>query len=171
MKISELFEKKQPDGTYAGAHFTKATTDGIAKFCKEHKVKNAIPASKLHCTILYSRKYLPEYKACGKYEEPLVGKPIEFDIWKTSPPDPKAEKTNCLVLKFECDDLVSRHKELMKDHGATFDYDQYTPHLTLSYNVGDLDIKDLLMYDGPIEVEEEYKEDLDLDWAKSKGTK
>jgi hypothetical protein len=171
VRLDELMEKNQPDGTYAGAYFTKATVDGVTKFGKENNIPNMISPSKLHCTILYSRKYLPEYKACGKYEKPLVGKPVEFDIWKTSPSDPKEDKTNCLVLKFECDDLVARHKDLMKEHGATFDYDEYRPHLTLSYNVGDLNIKDLPMYDGPIEIEEEYQEDLDLNWAKSKGTK
>ena len=67
--------------------------------------------------------------------------PGEFDVWETSPT--QGAKTRCLILKIDCPELVARHKELMDEHEATYDYPVYQPHITLSYDIGDLDINDL----------------------------
>jgi len=169
MKIKELLEEKSKKGTYSGARFSKKTVDALVAFCKEHKIPKAIDGDHLHTTILFSRKFLPDYKAAGKYDEMIVAKPKQWNVWKTSPSDPNAEKTNCLVLETNCPALVERHKELMDEHGGTYDYDEYKTHLTLSYDIGDFDVKDLPLFDQDIEIEEEYQEDLNLDWAAGKG--
>lgn len=177
MKIKEILEEASEPinvkkGTYAGAHFSPATVDALSQYCKTHNIPNAIAPDKFHTTILYSRKYCPDYKAAGKYDPMLVGKALgNFHVWKTSPSDPNAEKTNCLILPFDCPDLAARHKELMDTHGATYDYDEYKPHVTLSYNIGDLDVDSLPPFEGDIEIADEYQEDLDLDWAKTKANK
>ena len=176
MKLKELIEEQETEetestkGTYAGARFSKQTVDDIKSYCEENEIPNPLKSEKLHTTILYSRKYLPEYNPCGMYDPLMVGKPKGFDVWKTtcsqgSTPDPDAEQTNCLVLEFDCPELEKRHEGLMKEHEATYDYDEYKTHVTLSYDIGDVDIKDLPPYTGVIEIEEEYGEDLDLDWA------
>lgn len=173
MKLNELVEEKQktPDGTYAGVRFTKKTVDAIIEFCDEHDIPNPIKPNKFHTTLLYSRKYLPDYKPKGKYDSPLVGKPGSFDIWRSKPTD-GSDPAYCLVLKYSCPELTKRHEELMKEHGATFDYDEYRPHITLSYDVGkEFDLKDLPEFDGPIEIELEYSEDLNLNWAKDNSLK
>ena len=174
MKIKEILEEQELTkyGTYAGAHFSDATVDALSQYCKDNNIPNAIAPDKFHTTILYSRKHCPDYKARGKFDPMLVGTPHEkFHVWKTSPSDPNAEKTNCLILPFDCPDLVARHKELMDTHGATYDYDEYKPHVTLSYNIGDIDADSLPPFKGKIEIADEYQEDLDLDWAKTKANK
>ena len=168
MKIKEILEAEKKKGTYAGAHFSEATKKALGQYCKDNNIPNAINPDKFHTTILYSRKYLPEYKAAGVYDPMMVGKPKDtFHAWKTSPSDPNAEKTNCLVLPFDCEALNARHKELMDTHGGTYDYDEYKTHVTLSYNVGDLDVEKLPPFGGDIEIVDEYQEDLNLDWAKN----
>jgi len=53
--------------------------------------------------------------------------------------------------------------ELKKEHGATHDFDSFKPHVTLSYNIGDLDISTLNPSDiGDINIVSEFGEDLDL---------
>lgn len=174
MKMSDvIIVEKQEKGTYAGARFDSETNKAIHKYMSDNKIPNAIRPDKLHITILYSRKPCPEYEALGKLETPWIAKPKEFVVWKTNGEDDN-EPSNCLVLKLDCPDIVKRHKDLMKEHDATFDHADFSPHVTLSYSIGDIEIKDLPNISDSIselKVVEEYGEDLDLNWAKNKGTK
>lgn len=172
MRLRELMEKKNNKGTYAGVRFTDDTVKRIKTYAEENEIPNRVPSSKLHTTVLYSRKYCPNYEAAGAYDKPLVGKPKKFDIWK-SQPDENGNRSLCLVLTYDCPELVNRHNALMKEHGATFDYDQYRPHVTFSYDVGEgFDVNKLNPKDiGDIEISKEYREDLDLNWAKNNTSK
>lgn len=164
MKLNELKDNKTPDGTYAGMRFSKDTTGSITGYVHKNRIPNVLRANKMHVTLLYSKKYLPDYKPQGKLETPLVGKATGWEIFKSSP-EKNEEPKNCLVLRFECDELVNRHKELMDTHDAMYDFDEYKPHLTVSYDVGDLDPSDLPLFDKELIMEEEYGEDLNNDWA------
>jgi len=109
--------------------------------------------------------YLPEYKPAGKLDKPMIGKGKGFEVWD-SQPDDDGHVAKCLVMCYDCPELVKRHEELMEEHGATYDFDDYKPHITFSYDVADMNPKDLPKFDGKIEIVEEYGEDLNLDWAK-----
>lgn len=146
-------------GTYAGVRFDNKTLDKIEYWLKENCIENAVPRDKLHSTLLYSRKYLPDYTPQGDLRNPMIGVPYAFDIWTSS------SGKNCLVLKFICNALQLRHEYLMKIHNATFDYSEYTPHITLSYDIG---IKKYFpVFNFPIIINHEYHEDLNLNWADS----
>lgn len=163
-----LTEIKTQKGTYAGVKFDEKTTKAITKYLNDNKIPNGLQPSKLHTTVLYSRKHCPNYKAQGKYSTPIIGTPGEFELWDTSPTE--GPSTKCLVLKYNCPDLIKRHEHLMDEHKASFDYDKYQPHITLSYDCGDLEIDELpdIKQTLPkIVITDEYKEDLNLDWAKS----
>ena len=169
MKLNEIRIAEDVDskGTYAGVRFSEDTVNRIKSFIGNNEIPEPIPDDKMHSTVLYSRKHLPNYEAAGDYETPLEGTPTEFDLWE-SQPDEDGVKSNCLVLQYDCDPLLERHQSLMDEHGATFDFEEYKPHVTLSYNVGDLDLSNLNPSDvGPINVVSEYQEDLNMDWAKS----
>lgn len=166
MKLMEVAKKQ---GCYAGVKFDKDTKHAIMEYMKEAHIPNALPASKLHTTLLYSRVPCPNYKPIEKVD--YVGEPDEFVIWDTQAVGGKGT-ARCLVLKYKCPDLVARHKALMKEHKATFDYPEYTPHITLSYDIGDMkisDFPDVQKHLGTIHTTGEYFEPLDLDWANSKG--
>jgi len=176
MLLSEVSTKKSLRGTYAGVRFDKETKDVILSFIKKHKIPNPVPVEKLHSTILYSRKHLPKYKPKGELKNPLEGTPLELVVWKTSPKNEGDPQANCLVLKYSCKELEKRHKYLMDKHDAEYDYDEYIPHVTLSYDIGEMDIKKLQKLDLDKEIPtinavHEYMEELDLDWAKNKGVK
>ena len=170
MKLEDIMEKEEKKGTYAGVRFSDTTTKAVEQYSKDNDIPHPLKAGKMHSTILYSRKHLPDYKAAGNYDKPMVGKPTKFGVWESSPDD-GSEPTKCLVLEYECPDLVKRHKSLMKEHEATYDYDPFKSHITLSYDVGDLDHKKLPAFEEEIEIVSEYQEDLDLDWAKSNAKK
>lgn len=168
MRLDEVATNK---GTYAGVKFSDDTSKLIKQYLDDNKIPNAISPNKLHTTLLYSRKHLPDYKAIGTYPKPLIGTPGNFDVWKSNNED--GSSTNCLVVEFDCPELSKRHDELMDEHKATYDFPDYKTHITLSYDIGDMDIKDLPSFIDTvptIKICKEYQEQLDLDWAKNKGT-
>lgn len=166
MKLTEITEaKKTPDGTYAGVRFKPKTIKAIKAFIKDNEIPNPIRTEKIHTTLLYSKKHLPDFEPRGKLDDMMVGKPSGFEKWP-SQPDDEGNVAMCLVLKYDCPDLVARHKDLMKEHDAHYDFDEYKPHITFSYDVASLQCKDLPKFDADIEIVEEYGEDLNLDWAK-----
>lgn len=168
-ELQEKQEKKQPDGTYAAVNFSKETTDAIKKYIEENNIPNGLSEDKMHTTVIYSRKYDPKFEAQGKIDPPWIGKPTEFDVWKTRPKD-SGEGSNCLVLQFNCEELNKRHKELMDEYDFTYDFPEYKTHISFSYDIGSMDWKKLPKFTHKIEIVEEYGEDLDLDFAK-KATK
>lgn len=151
------------DGTYAGVTFSKETVDAISTFIKKNKIPNAIADKKLHTTLLYSRKPLPHFKPAGGLKKLMIGTNGKFEIWKT-----RDNGKNALILKYDCDRLVKRHKFLMKEYEATYDFDEFIPHLTLSYDVGDMTLKEVGSPKeiGDIEIVKEYSKPIDLDWSK-----
>ena len=165
MKLETLSEglKESKTGTYVAVTFSKDTVKRIKAFMKDNDVPNPLASDKLHTTLIYSKKHLPDFKAQGKLDEPWIGKVTGLDIFKSQ------QGNNCLVARFDCKEAVARHKEIMKEHEATYDYPEFKLHFTLSYDCGDFDeksIKDPAKSIGNIEIVEEYTEDLNLDWAK-----
>lgn len=166
MKMQELFEaeKKDPDGSYVGVKFDDESLDLLCEFVKEQNIPGALNRPDFHSTVVYSRKYLPEYEAVGDIGKPWVATPKSFDIWESKPNAYKKEHTFCLVMEIDCPNMVDRHNMAREDHGATYDYDEYKPHITLSYDVGEDFSKDGLKWEGkPLNVSNEYIEDLNLD--------
>jgi hypothetical protein len=165
MKITEIImENENKKGTYAAYHFSDETTTTLKEFCEANNIPNALNPEDFHSTLLYSRKYLPDYEPAGCLDQPLIATPIGFEVW-TSPANAfKENETKCLILKYECKGQVERFNQLMSEHEATYDYDEYKPHVTLSYDIGDFDISELdISQIPPLEAVEEYAEELNLD--------
>lgn len=153
MKLNELLTENEQPGTYAGVRFDRDTIDALEKFVKDNNIPNG--HDDWHTTLLYSRKHLPEYKPAGEYPEPMNGTASGFEMF--------GEDKNILVLTYSCPELSKRHKELMDEHDAEFDFDEYRPHITLSYDPQDVTPDDLPGFSAPITIIKEYSEDLDAD--------
>lgn len=166
MKSNEFIRKTHHKGTFAGVHFDEESKDALMDFIKENNIPNAPERDSMHTTLLYSRRRCPDYEAAGKIDPPYVGTPTDYQIWE-SQEDEDGDKTNCLILEFKCQELVDRHNSLMEEHNATFDFPTYKTHITLSYDVGDMQTEVLPEYTGPLRMVEEYGEVLDVDWAKN----
>ena len=136
MRLTEI--RSTPNGSYAGARFSANTKDAIKNYISKNNIPNSPNTDSLHSTILYSRKYLPDFVAKGPYDPTIKGQPTGFEVWP-SQPDENGHTKNCLVLTFDAPDLVARHESLMSQHNATYDFDEYKPHVTFSYDVGDVD--------------------------------
>ena len=151
MKLDEV-TKTDPQITFAGVNLSKETEDNIRQYQAALKIPN--PNKDLHITLLYSRKYLPDYKALGTMDE--TAKPKSFQVFDHG-------GKRALVLKLDSSYLIDRFNTLMKEHDARYDYDQYQPHVTLSYDLEDIDEKTLPMFKYDIHMVNEYRKDFDED--------
>lgn len=101
---------------------------------KKLGIKNIIAFEKIHTTLIYSSKN-PDSEI--KIGEDLLGvkaKFSKFHVFDT------ADNKKALVLKLNCKALIDKHKKLMKEHNLSYDYDEYIPHITVSYDIGDFDL-------------------------------
>lgn len=163
MKLDELKENK--NGTYAGYRFDEKDLDKIESWCKENNIPKPVSKKEMHVTLLYSKKPCPKYKPLGKLSSPIKAMIEEQEIWDTQ------DGKRALVAKLDAPEMIKRQKQLMKEHNASFDYDEYKPHLTLSYDVGknfSLDKKHNLKDSiDSIKAIEEYYEPLVDSWQKA----
>jgi hypothetical protein len=150
-------------GTYAAMKFEASVARALEKFCVDHQIPNATPIHKLHVTLLYSRKYLPNYVA-AHHDNTIMATPREFVVWQTNVAENL--KCNCLILRLNSPELIARHNKLMKEHDAWYDYPTFEPHTTLSYDIGDMDITKFDISELPdlMPLVMEYQKELTKDW-------
>ncbi len=101
---------------------------------------------------------------------------IKFAVGKADRIDPKsfdyADRTisqlgdeGAIVLQFESAPLQARHQYFL-DHGASWDYDAYHPHITLTYAAPEgLDLSTIEPYTGRIVLGPEQFAELETGWA------
>lgn len=153
-------------GKYVGIRFTPDTKATLRQIIDTEGVPNPINPEKLHSTVACSRgNNIPGYEVDGKFEEPEEAEIDCFTIF------PSQDGKNCLVAKLSAPTLVDRHNKTMQ-HGANYDYDEYIPHVTLSYDAGEWDessLDDLTKkYKGiKLLADEEYEEEIREDFGKS----
>lgn len=140
-------------GLYVAAKFSDLTLDAIEDLQQKLKIPNPVPRHKIHSTICYSRVSVPYVVSSGSFE---VARSGHLEVWDHG-------DSPVLVLVLNSEYLKQRH-HYARALGATHDFPDYTPHITLSYNVGPLSFtKDVVQI--PVVLDREYKEPLKLDWA------
>jgi 2'-5' RNA ligase len=162
-RVSLLTElAKMTNIQYIAVNFSEASCIQIEKYLKENKIPDALRKDKMHITVMYSTTTIDMKDAIVEKKIKEFALPKKFRIFKTS------DDIDALVLEIECEYLKERHRYWTK-HGGTFTYPKFTPHITLSYNVGDnYDISKLDINTFPIiELVKEYAEPLNLEFAKS----
>jgi len=127
----------------------------IIKWAKDHGFEKTLLPSDMHVTVAYSKEAIdwPEPDDDGVVIKSHRDRAVE-----------SLGDGGAVVLKFHSASLTRRWQELI-DKGASWDYEGYIPHMTITYEAGDTDLEKLAAYDGPIvlgpEVFEEVKEDIE----------
>lgn len=155
MKIENLFESEQ--GIYVGVRFSDETKEHLLKVIEKFNIPNPVATDDFHATIIYSKKSpTTQLKVLGSLEEPETAKATKFHIFTTR------DEKNALVIKLDSDFLKNRHKTLMREYELSYDFDEYIPHVTVSYDCGEFDIKNIDTNDiiEDLEIVLEYKENL-----------
>jgi hypothetical protein len=156
MRYRDLFEEEQGPGTYVGARFTSDTVEGLKRYQEEFKVPNPLDPEKFHTTIVYSREPISWTPKEDLSDEDVGSK--GFTVFDSR------DGTRCLVLLLDSPYLQERFDTGI-ELGATHDFPDYKPHITLSYDIGHFDIKRLPEPDFDLTLSHEYVEELKKDWA------
>ena len=118
---------KEDKGVYIEVSFDEETSEKLDEL---QRLLGLEVTSDFHTTLIYSRKGdLPDiYDIEYLYGSEIYGDKIER--WNTPDGD-------VIVLKLESykSPLQTAFQELSEKHEYTFDYDEYTPYITLATNV------------------------------------
>ena len=145
-------------GTYVCAKFSDETLEALESFQELHEIPNRVPKVDMHCTIAFSRKFI-NYKP--EYDIGYVATHAETKIFTTQ------KGKRALVLALENADKLKFRHDYANAIGATYDFPDYIPHVTVSYDIGVLDFPEGMKICIPFYVTKEVVEDLDLDWKPS----
>lgn len=150
---AEKLAKDAPRTLYAGRYLVNA--DELRAWMTEQGFKNALPAEDMHVTTVYSKTPLlwPEK---SNQRQITANANIE---------DRKIEVfgEGAVVLTFKSTHLEADHARLL-DAGAKSDYPDYRPHVTLTYDAGDVDLSKVEPFTGALIFGPEYFEEIKANW-------
>lgn len=122
-------------------------------------VKNLMPKSELHVTILYSKVPVDWMKMGSTWAGDENG---NLTIPPGGPRHISLFGGDAVVQEFVSHDLTWRH-EGMIENGASSDHPEYRAHITISYDPG-VDIESIEPWRGRILLGPEIFEEIDEDW-------
>lgn len=127
----------------------------IIAWAKTQGFTKTLAASDFHVTQMFSRK-LVKWSNIPVYSHELTAYEDDREV------APLGDK-GAVVLKFEHDELSKRWRDLCAQ-GCSWDYPEYTPHVTISYDSPDMDLSDVAPYGGKIILGPELFEEVVEDW-------
>ena len=131
----------------------------IIAWAKGQGFSTTLPADELHVTVIYSRTPVDWMKAGQDYWN-------EDGTLLIPPGGPRVVSRfdgGAVVLEFSSASLSWRHQEL-KRIGAETSYPEYAPHITITYQPGEVEIDKVEPYRGKIELGPEVFEEVNDDW-------
>jgi N12 class adenine-specific DNA methylase len=146
----------KPAPLYASRPLMPASAEAIRAWAASQGFKSTLPAADMHVTVAYSR-------------EPVDGAAVPDDAGNLVVPtgkrtvEPLGDK-GAVVLKFASPALQARWKQY-RDAGASWDYESYNPHVTITYEGAGVDLAKVQPFTGTIELAAETQEPLNVDKA------
>lgn len=135
----------------------------LIDWAKAQGFETTAPADQLHVTVAYSRQPVDWMKVGQDWHGDETGK-LTIPAGGARLVEPLGDK-GAVVLLFSSSALSWRH-EAIKEAGASFDFEQYQPHVTITYaKPDDLDLATVDPYRGKLEFGPEIFEELDEGWA------
>ena len=157
----DILKESQPEnerGVYVAVKYNQSTCDDLLEFIKEYKIPSSLKAEDFHTTLIYSKKWDDITDLNDDMEDSeIVAYPKELHVFETF------DKKRALVILLDCPYLEERHKYLMKKYDLTYDYPEYLPHITVSYDIGDMEIPKDVKFPKFFRLQSEYQEDLNTE--------
>lgn len=148
-------------GTYINLKLDDESKTKLFAFVKTLDIFSPLQPDTYHVTITYSRKPCPDAEQY-QFLLPVTCKAKEWKLFDTQ----KGGK--CLVLVLDSPELVQMHNDIKQAYGATHDYPDYHPHVTICYNYEKDNVPSILPDFHLTFVESEVK-GLDLDFVPGKS--
>lgn len=155
-----MYELNEPDpesGLYVAAFFSDETNNSINQYLIDNEIPNPVSTPGLHTTIVYSKIPVHDFEPNHSVNIDVNITYASLECWDMQ------DGKRCLVFHYFCPYLHIRFQEAMAA-GATYDFDEYKPHVTFSYDVGpDFDVTTLPKPSFKMTIVGEYCESLDPD--------
>lgn len=132
----------------------------IIAWAEAQGFSSTLKGADMHATVAYSREAV-DWKAVAPDENPVVIDPDD---------DPQSRQVVALgdkgavVMKFASSALAARW-QAFRDAGASWDFPEYQPHVTITYDGAPADLSAVEPYGGVLEFGPEVFAELDEDWA------
>jgi hypothetical protein len=161
-KVGEEFVGKDEESQdadsktlYVNRPLTNAA-DVIA-WAKKAGFKTTLPADDMHVTLAFSRDPVDWSKLDAEKEIATVDAGPSRALVRLG-------DKGAIVLRFDSPAMTKRWQQF-RDVGASWDFPGYKPHLTITYDAGDIDLAGIKPYDGLLEFGSEVFAEVDDDWA------
>lgn len=133
----------------------------LIAWAKKHGFTSTLPAGDMHVTVLFSRTAVDPIKMGEGWSSDPDGGLI---VKEGGPRAVERLGENAVVLLFASWALVSRHNDMVAA-GASHDFDEYQPHVTISYSIPEgLDLDAIKPFTGELRFGPELFEPLNEDW-------
>lgn len=146
-------KKSRPRTLYV-ARYVKNSRE-LMKWAREQGIPNLVAAEDLHVTIAHSRSRIDWMDIDAPWDGELLiaaGGPRVVEFMGA---DKKA-----VALLFRSDSLSYRHA-IIRDAGASWDWPDYQPHITLSYDAQGFNADDAQPFTGPLRLGPEIFAEID----------
>jgi len=151
---AKLDAQKSAAPLYASRPVTNAAD--IIAWAQSQGFKTTLPAGDLHVTVAYSREPV------NGASVPATGKTLKV-LGDKRAVEPLGDE-GAVVLKFASKVLQARW-QAYRNAGASWDYEGYQPHITITYDGQGVDLTKVEPYRGPINLGPEKQEPLNEDKA------
>jgi hypothetical protein len=139
-------------GLYVAAFFDEETNNNLAEYMRVNNIPSPVNTASLHTTIVYSKVPVPSFEPNHSVDIDVDTTHASFECWDMR------NGARCLVLKYFSPYLHLRFQEAMKA-GAMYDFDEYKPHTSLSYEMPEeFDVSTLPPLGFPLKIVGEYSE-------------
>ena len=128
----------------------------IVAWAKDAGFKTTLLPEDMHITVVFSKTPLdPDVCGTNTDSPKIVGGKREIAQFNKG----------AVVLQVQSIALQKRWQEF-RDAGASWDWDEYKPHITITYDAGEVDVSKVEPFEGDIELGPEHFEEIDTDKAK-----
>ena len=131
----------------------------LVAWAKSNGFDTTLAADDMHVTVLYSRNPVDPMKMGENWSNEADG---GLTIKQGGPRAIEILGENAVVLLFASDNLSWRHRQMV-EAGASHDYGEYQPHVTISYALPEgVDLETIKPFNGELRFGPEIFEALDL---------
>lgn len=118
-------------GTYAALKVLDPSAARIYEYIKHNNLPQGFEDRQaLHCTVIWSKRECPNM--VHEYDVVHRARPAGLHVFHS-------EGKKRLVLMLDAPTVVERHKTLMREHKAEYMWDEFHPHVTIAYDIGEFD--------------------------------
>lgn len=157
-KCLEGVDKSQLQTLYVRRRLVNG--DELRDWAREQGFASTLAPGDLHVTVAFSREPI-DWRLVAPDARQLVVEGGPRDVHQFPP---RNTPNGALVLRFDNPRLQARWQEF-RDAGASWDFPQYLPYVTLTYGVEEADVSGIEPYTGRLVFGPEEFSEVDDDWA------